>query len=99
MGVRPGPGESAARWLASKKIFLTGDDQLSYEVVSEKGTIFPCHRILIADNGIYIVENLNLEELSKALDDMKTYEFVLVLNPPRIRGATGAAANAFAILP
>jgi kynurenine formamidase len=98
-GFRPGPGEGAARWLAGKKIFLTGDDQMSYEVVSEKGTIFPCHRILIADGGIYIVENLNLEELSKALAEQKTYEFVLVLNPPRIRGATGAAANAFAIIP
>jgi kynurenine formamidase len=98
-GPRPGPGEGAARWLAGKKIFLTGDDQMSYEVVSDKGTVFPCHRILIADSGIYIVENLNLEELSKALAEQKTYEFVLVLNPPRIRGATGAAANAFAILP
>jgi len=98
-GPRPGPGESAARWLAGKKVFLAGDDQMSFEVVPEKGTIFPCHRILIADNGIYIVENLNLEELSKALAAQKVYEFVLVLNPPRIRGATGAAANAFAILP
>ena len=98
-GPRPGPGESAARWLAGKKIFLVGDDQMSFEVVSDKGTVFPCHRILIADNGIYIAENLNLEELSRALADQKVYEFVLVLNPPRIRGATGAAANAFAILP
>lgn len=98
-GPRPGPGESAARWLASKRIFLAGDDQMSFEVVSATGTVFPCHRILIADNGIYIVENLNLEELSRALADQKIYEFVLVLNPPRLRGATGAAANAFAILP
>ncbi len=98
-GFRPGPGESAARWLASKKIFLTGDDQMSYEVVPQKGTIFPCHRILIADNGIYIVENLNLEELSKALAEQKVYEFALVLNPPKLRGATGAPVNAFAIIP
>jgi kynurenine formamidase len=98
-GPRPGPGESAARWLAGKKIFLVGDDQMSFEVVPNKGTVFPCHRILIADNGIYIVENLNLEELSRVLADQKVYEFVLVLNPPRIRGATGAAANAFAVLP
>jgi kynurenine formamidase len=98
-GFRPGPGEAAARWLAGKKIFLTGDDQMSYEVVPQKGTVFPCHRILIADNGIYLVENLNLEELSKALADQKVYEFALVLNPPRLRGATGAAANAFAIIP
>jgi len=98
-GFRPGPGEGAARWLAGKKIFLTGDDQMSYEVVPEKGTIFPCHRILIADSGIYLVENLNLEGLSKALADQKVYEFVLVLNPPRLRGATGAPLNAFAIIP
>lgn len=97
-GFRPGPGESAARWLAGKKIFLTGDDQMSYEVVPQKGTIFPCHRILIADNGIYLVENLNLEELSKALAEQKVYEFALVLNPPKLRGATGAPVNAFAII-
>ena len=98
-GLRPGPGESAARWLAAKKIFLTGDDQMSYEVVPQKGTIFPAHRILIAENGIYIVENLNLEELASQLAQERVYEFVLVLNPPRLRGATGAAANAFAIIP
>lgn len=98
-GFRPGPGEGAARWLASKKIFLTGDDQMSYEVVPQKGTVFPCHRILIADSGIYLVENLNLEELSKALAEAKVYEFALVINPPRLRGATGAPVNAFAIIP
>lgn len=98
-GLRPGPGEAAARWLASKKIFLTGDDQMSYEVVPQKGTVFPCHRILIADSGIYLVENLNLEELSKALAEAKVYEFALVINPPRLRGATGAPVNAFAIIP
>jgi kynurenine formamidase len=98
-GFRPGPGEAAARWLVSRKIFLAGDDQMSFEVVPEKGTIFPCHRILIADYGIYIVENLNLEELARTLADSKVYEFALILNPPRIRGATGAAANAFAIIP
>ena len=98
-GFRPGPGEGAARWLAAKRIFLVGDDQMSFEVVPEKGTIFPCHRILIAENGIYIVENLNLEELATALAESRVYEFALILNPPRIRGATGAAANAFAIIP
>ena len=72
---------------------------MSFEVVTDKGSLFPCHRILIGDKGIYIVENLNLEELSSVLAEQKIYEFVLVLNPPRIRGATGMAVNAFAILP
>lgn len=99
MGLRPGPGESAAQWLAEKEIFLTGDDQLSYEVYPEQGTVFPAHRVLLADSGIYIVENMNLEELAQVLGVRGSYEFVLVLNPPRIRGGTGAAINAFAIIP
>lgn len=99
MGLRPGPGESAARWLASKKIFLTGADQMTYEVFPQQGTVFPAHRILIAENGVYMVENMNLEELSRALAEQNVYEFVLVLNPPRIKGATGAAVNAFAMIP
>jgi kynurenine formamidase len=99
LGWRPGPGESAARWLAAKKIFLTGTDQLTYEVVPAQGTVFPAHRILLAENGIYIVENLNLEALATVLAERKSYEFVLVLNPIRIRGATGAPLNAFAIIP
>ena len=99
MGLRPGPGEGAAKWLAEKKVFLTGDDQLTYEVYPEKGTIFPAHRILIADNGIYIVENLNLEELGEQLAARKNYAFALVMNPLRLRGMTGSPLNAFAILP
>ena len=99
MGLRPGPGESACSWLASKKVFLSGDDQLTFEVYPEKGTIFPCHRILIADSGIYIVENMNLEELAPVLAARKSYEFAVVINPPRLRGMTGAAINAFAIVP
>jgi kynurenine formamidase len=99
MGPRPGPGEEAARWLAGKKIFLTGSDHLTYEVFPANGTIFPAHRILIADNGIYLVENLNLEELSQTLAQRGRYEFVLVVNPPRIKGATGSPLNAFALLP
>ena len=99
MGLRPGPGESACSWLASKKVFLSGDDQLTFEVYPEKGTIFPCHRILIADNGIYIVENMNLEELAPVLAARKSYEFAVVINPPKLRGMTGAAINAFAIVP
>jgi kynurenine formamidase len=99
LGPRPGIGESGARWLGAKGVFLTGADTLTYDVFPKGGSAFPAHRILIAENGIYIVENLNLERLGKALDALGTWAFPLVMNPPRIRGATAAALNAFAILP
>jgi hypothetical protein len=45
------------------------------------------------------VENFNLEELAPVLAARKNYEFALVINPPKLRGMTGAAINAFAIVP
>ena len=99
LGVRPGIGESGARWLAAKQVFLAGADTITFDVFSEAGTTFPAHRILIAESGIHIVENMNLEELGQALMTARVYEFPLVLNPLRIKGATASPLNAFAILP
>lgn len=95
LGPHPGIGEESARWLASKKIFLTGADQLTFDA----GPPFPGHRILIGENGIHLVENLNLTELSQLLAERGSFEFVLVVNPLRLRGATGSPLNAFALLP
>jgi kynurenine formamidase len=50
---------------------------------------------VIADSGVFIIENLNLEELSAA----KAYEFVVVVPPLRILGGTGSALRAFALVP
>jgi len=95
MGPFAGVGEESARWLAAKNVFLVGADQLTLDT----GFPFPGHRILLAENGIHIVENMNLTELVAALAERGTYEFVLVLNPLRLKGATASPLNAFAILP
>ena len=60
--------------------------------------LITAHRILIAESGIYLIENLNLEELAQALASMNVYEFPLVVNPLRFKGATASPLNAFAIL-
>jgi kynurenine formamidase len=51
--------------------------------------------MLLADNGIYIVENANLEPLA----DAKAYVSMLVITPLRIQGATGSPLRAIAIAP
>jgi len=50
---------------------------------------------LIADHGINIIENFFLEELAAA----EVYEFLLVVPPLKIRGGTGSALRAFALVP
>jgi kynurenine formamidase len=51
--------------------------------------------LLIADNGINIIENYFLEELAEA----RVYEFLLVVPPLKIRGGTGSALRSFALVP
>lgn len=95
MGAAPGVGEASARWLAAKDVFLVGADNMTLDA----GFPFPGHRILIAENGIHSVENMNLAELAEVLAERGSYEFVLVLNPLRLKGATASPLNAFALLP
>ena len=50
---------------------------------------------VIAQHGIHIIENYDLEEIAAA----KEYEFLLVVPPLKIRGGTGSALRSFALVP
>jgi kynurenine formamidase len=93
----PGPGVDAGRWLVAQGVRLTGTDTATYEVrpaVSGK-ELFPVHMLMIADNGIYLVENANLEDLGAA----RVHLFCLVVPPLRIRGASGSPLRMLALTP
>ena len=96
----PGPGLDAAEFLVRSGARVVGNDTLTFEkrppvVTAPKFQVFPVHMRLIADAGIYIVENLNLEELAAA----KAYEFAVVVPPLKVRGGTGSAVRIFALVP
>ncbi len=99
-GASPGPSVGGAKFLIDHGARVVGNDTLTFEmrppvVTSPTFQVFPVHMLLIADSGIYIIENLNLEELSEA----KAYEFVVVVPPLRILGGTGSALRVFALVP
>jgi len=96
----PGPSVGGAKFLIDHGARIVGDDTLTFEqrpplVFAPKFQVFPVHMQVIKDSGIYIIENLNLEELSAA----KAYEFVVVVPPLKILGGTGSALRAFALVP
>ncbi len=96
----PGPSLSGAEYLIRHGARIVGDDTLTFEkrppiVTSPTFQVFPVHMRLIADSGIYIIENLNLEELAQA----KAYEFAVVVPPLKILGGTGSAVRVFALVP
>jgi kynurenine formamidase len=47
----------------------------------------PVHQIMLAVNGIHILERMRLEELAA----QEVYEFALIIQPLKIQGATGAS--------
>jgi kynurenine formamidase len=96
----PGPGLDAAEFLIRHGASVVGNDTLTFEkrppvVTSPRFQVFPVHMRLLTDSGIYIVENLNLEELAAA----RFYEFAVVVPPLKIKGATGSAVRIFALVP
>ncbi len=96
----PGPQLDAAEYLINQGVRVVGNDTLTFEkrppvVLQPKFQVFPVHMRLIADKGIYIIENLNLEELAAA----KAYEFAAVVPPLKIKGGTGSAVRIFALVP
>jgi kynurenine formamidase len=96
----PGPSVDGAQYLVKQRVFAVGNDTLTFEmrppiVTAPVFQVFPVHMLLIADNGIHIIENFDLEELAAA----EVYEFLLVVPPIKVRGGTGSALRSFALVP
>lgn len=94
-GHLPGVDVSAARWLVDHGVALTGTDTIAYECLAPGDAARPVHRLLLREAGIYILENLALDELSAT----GHAEFALVVAPIRFVGATGAPVRPVALLP
>ncbi len=92
----PGPGEAAARWLADRRIRLTGAETIAYEAIAPAAghSTLPVHRILLVESGINLIETMRLSELL----DAKAGAFLFVLAPLRLVGATGSPVRPLALL-
>ncbi len=88
----PGPGQAAAQWISSRKVFAAGSDTVAFEKVPDPR--MPVHIHLLFESGIHIIENLNLEELAR--DGVR--EFLFVAAPLKIRGGTGAPLRPLALV-
>ena len=91
----PGLGREGAEYLASRGAAIVGADNENAEVVpfEKDAGVFEVHQILLAKNGIYIIENMYLEEMVKD----KVWESFFTLAAPRITGSVQAIVNPIAI--
>ncbi|MBL3682246.1 cyclase family protein [Leucobacter aridicollis] len=92
----PGIGPEVGQWLADRKIHAAGADSIAFECLQPGAGhgLLPVHRIFLVEHGIYIIEAMNLEEISHE----QVWEFTLVLVPLNIFGATGSPVRPLAVV-
>ena len=74
---------------------LLGADTFAVEVAPnpDKNLSLPVHQIALVVNGIFLLENLNLNELAAR----RWYEFAFVVQPLKIKGGTGSTVAPVAV--
>ena len=94
----PGMSAEASEWLAALDVLAVGADNVAWdatEVVEPHRGTLPGHLILLVRHGIYILENLLLEELAAR----GHHEFAFVCLPLKMVGATGSPVRPVAVVP
>ncbi|MBW9208451.1 cyclase family protein [Mumia sp. zg.B53] len=92
----PGVGAAGAQWLVDRGVHATGADTIAYECLPPGAghATLPAHRVLLVENGVYIIETMALEELAAE----GLHEFVFVLSPLPLFGATGSPVRPLAVV-
>ncbi|WP_081607560.1 cyclase family protein [Rhodococcus triatomae] len=92
----PGVTGEAAQWLADRGVRAAGTDTIAFDqILPGLGhSQMPAHHILLVKHGIHIIEVLDLEELAAH----RIREFLFVMIPLRLVGATGSPVRPLAIV-
>ncbi len=92
-----GVGRNGSEWAADHRVRCVGCDNMTWDETEERdpatGTTLFAHLHLIARCGIPIIENLNLEALSRD----RVGEFLFVCAPLKLVGATGSPVRPIAV--
>ena len=92
----PGIDVPGARWLIDQGIAAIGTDNMAVEVLPnpDHGLALPVHQFALSQCGVYLIENLALEEL--AAD--RAFVSCFVLLATKFRGATGSPVRPVAMV-
>jgi kynurenine formamidase len=91
----PGIGIDAGKWLIEQNPMLVGTDTCCVEVrpYPEQKMNLPIHAMFLIVYGVYLVENLKLEQMAAE----HAYETAYVMTPLKIEGGTGSTIAPIAV--
>ena len=89
---------TSARWLKSRDVAVLGSDAAQDVIPSGvEGVRQPIHLLVLVAMGMPILDNCDLEELSRAAQKRRRWDFLIATSPLAVPGATGSALNPIAI--
>jgi len=93
-----GVAKSGTLWAAERGVVAVGADNMAWDVIGERdpatGATLFAHIHLLTQKGVYIMENLNLEDLARD----RCYSFAFFGVPLKLRGATGSPIRPLALI-
>jgi kynurenine formamidase len=91
----PGLTREGAKWLGEQGVVAIGADNWAIDACPPSAPRNRAvHELCLAGVGIYLIENLTLEELSKD----QVFEFLFVAIPVRLKGGTGFPVEPVAVI-
>lgn len=92
----PGLTADAARWLSGQGVAVVGADNMALEVLpfEKPDEAFPVHAHFLVEAGVYIIENIRLDEVCRD----RLYEFLFIALPVKYAGATGSTLRPVAVV-
>lgn len=87
-----------ASLLYERKASVLGSDgtnDVQPSGIPEEGS--PVHKLTLVSMGMPLLDNLNLEEISKEAKKQNKWEFFISVQPLRFKGGTGSPVNAIAL--
>lgn len=96
-GSQAGLHATSARWLKGRDIAVLGSDGGSEVSPSGiPGVNSPIHLLMLHAMGVHMLDNLDLEALSKAARELDRWDFLLTVAPLAVQGGTGSPLNPIA---
>ena len=96
-GPRSGWAAECLPWLRERDVAVAGSDTINDPLPADHRVALPMHYVGIVGMGLWLLDNCDLEELSRTCHLLNRFEFMCVVSPLRLTGSTGSPVNPLAI--
>ena len=93
----PGLGAASLPWMFDNEVSVVGTDTGTDARPSHYSFLAPFHSVALCAMGMWIIDNLELEELARTCQRLARWDFLIAIAPLRLKNSTGSPVNPIAV--